>query len=86
MGIGFTDPGTALQYGAPKYEKFCRFVDSNEQLSQIATMSDPASMLLSRRRSIPRSQPCDRSCVWLIENVVGLHVRAQNREVRLHMP
>ncbi|GLI65997.1 hypothetical protein VaNZ11_009692 [Volvox africanus] len=81
MGIGFTDPGTALQYGAGSYEKYCRFIDSNQQLAQIAALSDPVSMLLRRWRDIPRSKPCDHSCVWLLENVVSLHVRAQNRQV-----
>ncbi|GIL93811.1 hypothetical protein Vretimale_188 [Volvox reticuliferus] len=81
MGIGFTDPGTALQYGAGSYEKYCRFIDSNQQLAQIAALSNPMSMLLRRWRDIPRSKPCDHSCVWLFENVVSLHVRAQNRQV-----
>eukprot|EP00198_Chlamydomonas_reinhardtii_P009698 XP_001699035.1 predicted protein [Chlamydomonas reinhardtii] len=31
MGIGYTDPGTPLQHGASRYERYARFVDSNTQ-------------------------------------------------------
>ena len=82
MGIGFTDPGTALQNGAERYEKFARFIDSNHQMPQILTLADPTVVLLRRRKGSPRAPSCDRSCVWLIENVVGAHVRAQGHEVR----
>ncbi|GFR42726.1 hypothetical protein Agub_g3644 [Astrephomene gubernaculifera] len=81
MGIGFTDPGTALQHGAERYEKFTRFIDSNLQMSHLLTLADPTAVLLNQRKGTARTPSCDKACVWLIENVVGTHVRAHNRQV-----
>ncbi|KAG2422999.1 hypothetical protein HXX76_015597 [Chlamydomonas incerta] len=81
MGIGYTDPGSPLQHGAARYERYARFVDSNTQMPSLIMLADPTKVLLNARRGTVRAPACDRACVWLIENVVGTHVRAQGKKV-----
>ncbi|KAG2491057.1 hypothetical protein HYH03_010503 [Edaphochlamys debaryana] len=81
MGLGFTDPGTPLQAGADKLDRYARFIDSNTQMPSLLVLADPVAALLKRGRGSARAPGCDRACVWLLENVVGTHVRAHSRQV-----
>ncbi|KXZ51887.1 hypothetical protein GPECTOR_11g321 [Gonium pectorale] len=81
LGIGFTDPGSALTHGSARYETYTRFVDSNLQMPSLVTLADPTAALLNRRKGTARVPACDAACVWLIENVVGTHARAHLRQV-----
>lgn len=51
-------------------------------MPSLITLADPTKVLLNARRGTARAPACDRSCVWLIEHVVGTHVRAQGKKVR----
>ena len=79
MGIGYTDPGTPLQHGASRYERYARFVDSNTQVSGCLGRALGKEILLDTTgrcrwvlRKSTREGNTTRQCRWVGQWLAGM--------------